>query len=113
MLRARHVLVAWLAYGVLQLALLGAGGVVGAPAGVADAESRPQAPWPTVSAGKRLLAPEPTDRRATLTPFAPAAYVRVDVPTRVADATPPERPRSAASKAAVTLPPARAPPSLS
>ena len=109
----RHTVLAWLAAVALQLALLGVNGVSGAPAGVRDQGSRPRSSWPTVSYAKRLLAPEPTDRRATITPFAPAAYIRVDLPTLVAPEGPSERLPLPAALPSVVLPPARAPPALS
>jgi hypothetical protein len=109
----RHTVLAWLAAVALQLTLLGVNGVSGAPAGVRDHGTRPQSGWPTVSYAKRLLAPEPTDRRATITPFAPAAHVRVDLPTRVVPEPPSERLPLRAAVPAVVLPPARAPPALS
>lgn len=111
--RPRHTVLAWLAAVALQLALLGVSGVSGAAAGVRDYGTRPQSSWPTVSYAKRLLAPEPTDRRATITPFAPASYVRVDLPTLVAPERPFERLPLRAAVSSVVLPPARAPPALS
>lgn len=112
MLRARHVVLAWLACGALQLALLGVGGVGGGQAGIAERGTRTQAAWPSVSFANRLLAPDPTDRRATLTPFAPASYVRFDVPTIVGPEAVHHPSRPTVSLDAVALPPARAPPAL-
>ena len=112
MRRARHLVLAWLACGALQLALLGVGGVGGGTARVDDLGTRTQSAWPTLSAAKRLLAPDPTDRRAAA-PFAPAAYVRLDVPVAIGFEAPDRHPRTAPSRDAVALPLARAPPALS
>ena len=112
-LRARHLFFAWLAYGVLQLALLGVGGVGGMRAGINDRGTRPQSATPTVAATERLLAPEPNARRAPLTPFIPASLVRLELPA-IAGVEPARRDPSATAFAdAVSLPPVRAPPALS
>ncbi len=110
MRRTRHVLFAWLAYGALQLTLLGVGALPGSQASVADRGTRSQSTWPSVSFAKRLLAPEPTERRTTITPFAPTAYVSVDIPTTVGHVATPEPPRTAVAVDPTALPPARAPP---
>ena len=112
MLRARHLFLAWLACGALQLALLGVGSVGGGTARVDDLGTRTQSAWPTLSAAKRLLAPDPTVRRAP-PPFAPAAYVRVEVPVSIGFEAPDRYPRTAPSRDAVARPLARAPPALS
>jgi hypothetical protein len=111
-LRARHLFVAWLAYGALQLALLGAGGIAGAPAGIGSRDTRPQTESQSVSLTKRVFAPELIDRRATITPFAPAVHVRLDLLPVVAPVATTDRPQLGASFDAVALPPARAPPAL-
>jgi len=112
-LRARHLFFAWLAYGVLQLTLLGAGGVGGVRAGIGDRGTRSQSATPTASAAERLLAPEPNARRAPLTPFIPAALVRLELPA-IAGIEPARRDASTtAFRDAVGLPPVRAPPALS
>ena len=61
--------------------------------------------------GKRLLAADVSERRAT-TPFVPSAYARLDLPgiVRVGDIAVPRRQAPASAPAA--LPPARAPPAL-
>jgi len=108
---ARNMFLAWLAYGALQLLLLGAPGAAGRP-GIGQRGTRSPSEVQSVSLGKRVLAPEPTDRRAP-TPFAPASYVRLDLPAGVdRDAL-----GTSSHQAPVTdraaLPPARAPPTLS
>ena len=112
-LRARHLFFAWLAYGVLQLTLLGVGGVGGVRAGIGDRGTRSQSSTPTVASVERFLAPEPNARRAPLTPFIPAALVRLELPA-IGGPEPVHRdPRTTAFRDAVSLPPARAPPALS
>jgi hypothetical protein len=110
MLRARHLLFAWLTYGALQLALLGIPGAsrqlaVGAP------ESRTQTATQSITLGKRLLAADVSERRAT-TPFVPSAHARLDLPETVgvSDVAAPRRQAPVFAPAA--LPPARAPPAL-
>src|SRR5688572_19410158 len=110
MRRTRHVLFAWLAYGALQLTLLGVGALPGSQASIADRGTRTQSTWPSVSFAKRLLAPEPTERRTTFTPFAPAAYVSVEVATVAGHDAPQQPTRIAVAFDAAALPPARAPP---
>src|SRR5688500_6971196 len=110
MRRTRHVLFAWLAYGALQLTLLGVGGLPGPQASIADRGTRTQSTWPSVSFAKRLFAPETTERRTTITPFAPAAHVRVDIATAVGRDAPRTPVPLALAFDTTALPPARAPP---
>jgi hypothetical protein len=112
-LRARHLFVSWLAYGVLQLVLLGVGGVAGAQLGIGARSARAQCESQHAPLGKRLLASEAPDRRVLPTPFAPSACFRLDV------SAPLDRQRSVDEPARVdaadrlVLPPVRAPPALS
>jgi hypothetical protein len=111
-LRTRNLFLAWLAYGALQLALLGVPGAAAQP-GVGSRGTRSQTETQAVSLGKRVFAPEPTDRRIPTTPFAPSVHVRLDLPTLVG-----REPLSAIARPVATadrsvLPPARAPPALS
>ena len=110
MLRARHLLFAWLTYGALQLALLGIPGA-SRQLTVGSRESRTQTTSQSITLGKRLLAADVSERRAT-TPFVPSAYARLDLPgiVRVGDIAVPRRQAPASAPAA--LPPARAPPAL-
>ena len=110
MLRARHLLFAWLTYGALQLALLGMPGASGQLA-VGSGDARPRTASESVSTVKRLLAPDLSERRAP-TPFVPSAYVRLDVATAVGVSDVTASPRRAAAVAPSALPPARAPPAL-
>ena len=112
MLRARTLFLAWLTYGALQLALLGVPGAAVQP-GVGSRGAQTRHETQSISFGKRLLAPDPSDRRAPTTPFAPSVHVRLDLPTVVG-----REPVLATSTAlrlgdAIVLPPARAPPTLS
>jgi len=112
MLRARHLFLAWLTYGALQLALLGVPGAAAKP-GVGSRGEQSRTETQSVSVGKRVYAPELNDRRAPTTPFAPSGHVRLDLPTRAG-----REPVIATSLAPrlddhVVLPPARAPPTLS
>ena len=107
-LRARHLLLAWLVYGVFQLGLLG----VPAASGQLTVGSRDvsaQASGPSVSATKRLFASGRSERTAP-TPFAPSATVVFGL----ANAAEPSRstgsPAWAPAFELVVLPPARAPP---
>ena len=110
--RARHLFFAWLAYGVLQLTLL-VGGVGGVRAGIGDRGTRSQSSTPTVASVERFLAPEPNARRAPLTPFIPAALVRLELPA-IGGTEPVHRdPHITAFRDAVSLPPVRGPPALS
>ena len=104
---------AWLTCVALQLALLGVTGTAAARAGIADSGTRTQPASPAVSVAQRLLAPEPNDRRAPVTPFAPAAIVRLEIPA-IADIELAHRdPRLEPAGDATALPLARAPPTLS
>ena len=78
MLRARHVVLAWLACGTLQLVLFGVGGGVATRTRIGDRVTRAAAAWPAVSFAKRYLAVEPNDRRAPITAFAPVALLRFE-----------------------------------
>jgi len=111
-LRARNLFLAWLTYGALQLALLGLPGAAAEP-GVGARGARPQSETQSVSFGKRATLPELAHRRALLTPFAPSAQFRLDLPiASTSDAIVAEY-RQAAAGASVALPLARAPPTLS
>jgi len=110
MLRARHLLFAWLTYGALQLALLGIPGASQQPA-VGSRESRTQTATQSITLGKRLLAADVSERRAT-TPFVPSAYVRLDLRRIVGVSDVAAPPRQAPASAPAALPPARAPPAL-
>lgn len=110
MLRARHLLFAWLTYGALQLALLGIPGATGQLA-VGSRDSRTQAATQSITFGKRLLAADVSDRRAT-TPFIPSAYARLELPGIVGVSDVATPPRQAPAFAPAALPPARAPPAL-
>ena len=112
MLRARTLFLAWLAYGALQLALLGVPGAAAQP-GVGSRGTRSQTETQAVSLGKRVLAPEPTDRRVPTTPFAPSVHFRLDLPTLVGREPLVAIARQATPGDPVDLPPARAPPTLS
>jgi hypothetical protein len=108
--RGRNLFLAWLAYGALQLALLGAPGAAGRP-GVGQRGARSQSEVQSVSLGKRALASELSHRR-TPTPFAPATYAGLDLPATV-DRDPLVTPSGLAPVVdSVDLPPARAPPAL-
>ena len=78
MLRARHLLFAWLTYGALQLALLGIPGASRQLA-VGVRESRTQTATQSIAFGKRLFAADVSNRGAT-TPFVPSAYARLELP---------------------------------
>ena len=110
MLRARHLLFAWLAYGALQLALLGIPGASGQLA-VASRESHGWTASQSVSVVKRLLAPDAPERRAAA-PFAPSAYVRLDVLVAAVASPMDATPRRAVDAEPLALPLARAPPAL-
>ena len=111
MLRARSLFLAWLAYGTLQLALLGLPGAATQP-GVVSRGAHAQTESQSVSLGKRVLAPD-IDRRVPTTPFAPSVHIRLDLPTVVGREPIVAITREAAARDAVVLPPARAPPALS
>ena len=111
MLRARNLFLAWLTYGALQLALLGMPGAAVQP-GIGTRGARTQSESQSVSLGKRLLAPDLSDRRASTTPFAPAARVHLDLSTVVGRQTVVESRQTTETYAYRVLPPARAPPAL-
>ena len=110
-LRARNLFLAWLAYGALQLALLGVPGAATQP-GVGSRSARTQSESQSVSFGKRIAAPDLSDRRAPITPFAPAARIRLDLPAVVSRQAIGESRQTAETHAYRVLPPARAPPAL-
>jgi hypothetical protein len=110
-LRARNLFLAWLTYGALQLALLGVPGAAVTP-GVGPRSARTQSESQSVSFGKRIAAPDISDRRAPVTPFAPAARIRLDLPTVVGRQAVVESRHTAETYAYRVLPPARAPPAL-
>ena len=110
MFRARHLLFAWLTYGALQLALLGIPGASRQLA-VGSGESRTQTATQSTTLGKRLLAADVSERRAT-TPFVPSSYVRLDLSGIVGGGEVASHRRQAPASDAATLPPARAPPAL-
>ena len=107
--RARNLFLAWLAYGALQLVLLGAPGADARP-GVGNRGARSQSEVQSVTLGKRLLGPELSHRRTPTAPFAPSSYVRLDLPTVVGQDAPVAWNRRATAVDPVALPPARAPP---
>lgn len=111
-LRARHLFLAWLAYGALQLALLGLPGATAQP-GIGARGAHAQTESQSVSLGKRILAPELIDRRAPTTPFAPSVHVRLSLPTLLGREAPVVEDRQAHAADRVALPLARAPPALS
>ncbi|HUQ83199.1 MAG TPA: hypothetical protein VM076_18750 [Gemmatimonadaceae bacterium] len=111
-LRARNLFLAWLAYGALQLALLGLPGAATQP-GVGNRGAQSQTESQSVSLGKRVLAPELVDRRAPTTPFAPSVHVRLDLPTAFGREALVVVDRQAHAVDPVVTPPARAPPALS
>jgi hypothetical protein len=108
--RARHLFMAWLVYGVLQLGLLGVPAASGQLA-VGSRDACAQNSAQSISATKRLLASERTEREAH-TPFAPSATVVLGL----ANAAEPGQIVGTLDRAPafelVTLPPARAPPVL-
>ena len=111
-LRTRNLFLAWLAYGALQLALLGVPGAAAQP-GVGTRGARTQTESQSVSWAKRILPPDISDRRAPTTPFAPSVHVRLDLPTQVGREEVVAQDRQAGAGDPVVLPPARAPPALS
>jgi len=110
MLRARHLLFAWLTYGALQLALLGIPGASRQMA-VGSRESRTQTATQSITLGKRLFAADVSDRRG-ITPFVPAAYARLDLPAILGVSDVALRRRQAPDSEPAALPLARAPPAL-
>lgn len=109
-LRARHLFLAWLVYGVLQLGLLGMPYVSG-QLSVGSRDVSAQSSGQSVSANKRLFASERNERTAP-TPFAPSAAMEFGL----ANAAEPGRivglPERAPAFELEALPPARAPPGL-
>jgi hypothetical protein len=108
--RGRNLFLAWLAYGALQLALLGAPGAAGRP-GVGQRGARSQSEVQSLSLGKRALASELSHRRAP-TPFAPATYAGLDLPAAVDRDAFVAPSRQAPVVDPIDLPLARAPPAL-
>lgn len=108
----RNLFLAWLAYGALQLALLGIPGAAVKP-GIGNREARSQSETQSVPLGKRVVASELTDQRVSPTPFAPSKHVRLDLPTLVGRAPLVATAREAMRDEPSVLPPARAPPALS
>ena len=108
--RVRHLLLAWLVLGLLQLGLLGvpmaSGQVV-----VGSRDLSAQSAGQSVSVTKRLFVSERSERTAA-TPFAPSAIVVIGL----ADAGGPRQSvgwlARAPSLAPAALPPARGPPGL-
>ena len=111
-LRARNLFLAWLAYGALQLALLGLPGAATQP-GVGNRSAQTQTESQSVSLGKRVLAPELIDRRAPTTPFAPSEHLRLDLPTPFGREALVAVDRQASAVDPVASPLARPPPALS
>jgi hypothetical protein len=109
-LRARHLFFAWLTYGALQLALLAIPGASRQLA-VGSRESRTQTATQSVTIGKRLLAPDVSERR-TPTPFLPSASVRLAFSAVVGARDVAALQRQAPASEPAALPPARAPPAL-
>ena len=107
--RARNLFLAWLAFGALQLVLLGAPGADVRP-GVGNRGAQAQSEVQSVALGKRLLGPELGHRRTPATPFVPSSYVRLDLPALVGHMAQAAWNRQAAAADPVALPPARAPP---
>jgi hypothetical protein len=108
--RARHLFVTWLFYGVVQLGLLGVPYVSG-QVSVGSREVCAQSSAQSISATKRFLASERTERAAH-TPFAPSATVvlglaNVAGPSQIVGS--PDRVRTFEL---IALQPARAPPVL-
>jgi hypothetical protein len=109
--RTRTLLLAWLtAAAALQLMLLGA----------PDSAARPgvgqRGAWSPSEAqsllGKRIHVPDLGHRRLPVAPFAPSAYVRLDLPAARVREAPVAWHRQAIPADRAALPPARAPPAL-
>ena len=111
-LRARNLFLAWLAYGALQLALLGVPGAAAKP-GIESRGARSQTESQSVSLGKRVLPPDPSHRRTPTTPFAPSVHVRLDLPIGMGREEVVAHDRLLLAGDPIALPPARAPPTLS
>jgi hypothetical protein len=107
--RTRNLFLTWLAYGALQLVLLGAPGADARP-GVGNRGVQSQSEVQSVALGKRLLGPELGHRRTPTTPFVPSSYVRLELPATVGRTAQVGWNRQAVSVDPVALPPARAPP---
>ena len=110
-LRARHLFIAWLAYGALQLALLGVPGATTQP-GIGTAGARSQSESQSVEFGKRVVVSDFAHRRTPTTPFAPSAHIRLDLPTLVGHEAVVASQYRVDADAPRVLPPARAPPAL-
>ena len=108
--RARHVLLAWLVYGVLQLGLLGVPPAMGQLV-VGSRNVAAQASGQSVSVTKRLFASKHTERTAP-TPFAPSATVIFGLANAVEPSQIGRVPEWAPAFELVALSPARAPPVL-
>jgi hypothetical protein len=106
-LRVRHVFLAWLSYGVLQLGLLGMPYIPGQLT-IGSREACAQSSTQSISATKRLFSSERTERAAHM-PFAPAATVVLGFANTAEPSQIVGTPERAAFELA-TLRPARAPP---
>jgi len=108
--RTRYLFLAWLAAAALQLMLLGAPDSAARPGiGQRGAWSQPEA---QSLLGKRIHAPDVGHRRVPMGPFAPSAYVRLDLPAVSVGDAPVASHHQATAADPVALPPARAPPAL-
>ena len=110
-LRARHLVFAWLTYGALQLALLGVP-AASSQLAVGSSEGRTQSTAQAAAIAKRLLAPDVGAHR-TLTPFAPSASIAFGLPDAATELAVATSRRQPATHAPAALPPARAPPATS
>jgi len=114
LLRARHLLAAWIAYGVLQFALLGVVGAAGTASEHAARDARARSESPAMSFGKRTFAAEVREHRHTpAPPFAPSAYVRWDLVALDWTSELPQPSDHRRARHTRVLPPSRAPPALS
>jgi hypothetical protein len=110
MLRARHLFLAWLTYGVLQLGLLGLPYASGQTSvGIRDVCAQSSAQ--SISATKRLPASERTEREAH-TPFAPSAAIVLGLANAAERSQNVGSPERRTSLELAERPPARAPPVL-
>lgn len=107
--RARTLFLTWLAFGALQLVLLGAPGADARP-GIGNRGAQAQSEVQSVAVAKRFLGPELGHRRTPATPFVPSSYVQLDLPAPFGDTAQVAWNRQAAAVDPVALPPARAPP---
>lgn len=112
MLRARHLFLAWIAFGVLQLALLGVGGM-SVQVGIHGRGARAQSELTSVALTKRVLSSDLNVRHAAPTPFAPSESFGIERPRGIGGQSPAWQPLPAASALARGLPSARAPPARS